>query len=220
MRDLDPDFYAALLAAPERGIVPRKLVTFTGWTWPDGSGNVEAERMSFWTGDDDTLITVTSGLNNLPSTRTFYGGVNLEISAIPRVSSLTVQTVTIQMTAFAPVVQELVRGLDIRLAKVEIWDALLDPDSRLLAGAPTLAWLGVIDGSPINTESDGGDEDGGDEVVEIKSVNDAMVMLTRPNPAKSSHEEQKKRLGPGGAVDDFGKYAGSVGSWRVPWGEK
>ena len=215
MRDLDPDFYAALQAAPERGIVPRKLVTFTGWTWPDASGNVETKRMSFWTGDEDILITVTSGINNLPSTRTFYGGVNLAVSPIPRVSSLTVQTVTIEMTAIAPVVQELVRGLDLRLGQVEIWDALLDPDSRLLVGTPPLAWLGVVDGSPINTESEGGDE-----VVEIKTVNDAMVMLTRSNPAKSSHEEQKKRLGPTGEVDDFGKYAGSVGSWRVPWGEK
>jgi len=215
MRDLDPDFYAALQVAPERGIVPRKLVTFTGWTWPDGSGNVEAERMSFWTGDEDILITVTSGINNLPSTRTFYGGVNLAVGPIPRVSSLTVETVTIQMTAIAPIVQELVRGLDLRLGKVEIWDALLDPSSRLLAGMPALAWLGVVDGSPINTESEGGDE-----VVEIKTVNDAMMMLTRSNPAKSSHEEQKKRLGPSGEADDFGKYAGSVGSWRVPWGEK
>lgn len=209
MRDLDPGFYAALTAAPERGIVPRKLVTFTGFAWETG----ETERMSFWSGDDAVTIDVISQINNLPSTRKFYGSVNLSVGRIIRSSQLVVQTVDVQMSANSPIVEELIRGIDIRLATVEIWDLLLDPRTRAIAGiAP--AYLGVVDGAPINTQSVSGEE-----VVEIAVVNDLMVMLTRTNAAKSSHEEQKKRVSPSGAQDDFGKYAGSVSAWKVPWGE-
>lgn len=210
MRDVDAGFYAALRDAPETGIVPRKLVTFTGWAW----GGATRESRSFWSGDDTLDMTVTSQVDNSVSTRTFHGSVNLSVGRIVRSSQLVIQTVDIQMSANAPVVADAVRGIDLRLATVEIWDMLLNPRTRAVAGiAP--AFLGVVDGSPINTEAAGGEE-----VVEISVVNDLMVMLTRTNPAKSSHEEQKKRLSNMGEQDDFGKYAGSVKSWKVPWGEK
>lgn len=210
MRDVDAGFYDALRDAPEKGIVPRKLVTFTGWAW----GSTTRESRSFWTGDRKRDFTVTSQVDNSVSTRMFQGGVNLSVGRIVRSSQLVIQTVDIQMSANAPAVAEAVRGIDLRLATVEIWDMLLNPRTRAIAGiAP--AFLGVVDGSPINTEVAGGEE-----VVEISVVNDLMVMLTRTNPAKSSHEEQKKRLSNTGEQDDFGKYAGSVKSWKVPWGEK
>lgn len=215
MRELHPDFQAALNEATQRGIVPRKLMTVTGVSFPDGNGNVTSERLSFWSDDDTVDITVRSGLNNQISTRKFYGGVNLEVGNIVRSQNLVVQTVTVQMTAYAPAVEQLVRGVDIRLARVEIWDALLDPKTRLMRGEPALAMLGVIDGSPISTEAVDGAE-----VVELKVVNEMMMMLTRTNPAKSSHEEQKKRVSSSGAVDNFGKYAGTTGVWKIPWGQK
>ncbi|KQS78077.1 hypothetical protein ASG58_06610 [Rhizobium sp. Leaf383] len=100
--------------------------------------------------------------------------------------------------------------MNIRLAKVEIWDALLDPGSRLLAAAPALVWIGEVDGSPIETPGVGGQGS-----VKIKTNSDAISMLTRKNPAKSSAEEQKKRQD-----DDFGKYAGAVKNWKPNWGQK
>lgn len=204
MRNVDPEFYAALSNASERGIVPRKLVSVTGASF-DGA---TVEQMSFWTGDDDQEMTVTSGITGLASTRLFYGAVNLEVSPIPRVSDLTIQTVTISASQIADPIQQLVRGMNIRLAKVEIWEALLDPASRLLVSTPPLVWLGEVNGSPIETPVINGDGS-----VEIATVSDAISMLTRSNPAKSSAEEQKKRQG-----DEWNKYAGAVKNWKPNWG--
>ncbi|KQS79716.1 hypothetical protein ASG25_21915 [Rhizobium sp. Leaf384] len=206
MRNVDPAFYTALVNARERGIVPRKLVSITGTLLTSMTPKI----VSFWSENDDESITVTSGLTGLTETRLFYGGVGLDVGPIPRVTDLTVQTVTVGASQIAPAIQEAVRGMNIRLAKVEIWDALLDPGSRLLAAAPALVWIGEVDGSPIETPGIGGQGS-----VKIKTNSDAISMLTRKNPAKSSAEEQKKRQD-----DDFGKYAGAVKNWKPNWGQK
>lgn len=214
MRELDPNFYAALLATEESGGVSRQLVTFTGSTWPDADGNVARSSLSFWTDDDDVDIAITSQTDNTLSTRTFLGGVNLNVGRIVRSSTMKIQTVTVSLSANAPAVQQLTRGLNMHLATVEIWDAALDPRSLLLAGTAP-AYLGVVDGAPINTEAENGEE-----VVEFNVVNDLMVMLTRPNSAKASDEEQRQRLGADGSEDRFNRYTGSVKDWNIPWGEK
>lgn len=214
MRDLSPAFRDALVNARDRGIVPRKLVSFTAWTWPDANGATTKETMSFWNEDDDLSISVVSQIDNETYGRTFFGGINLSVDRIVRSSKLVIQTVPVRLSANAPIVEEAIRGLDIRLATVEIWDALLDPVSRELVGMEA-AFLGVVDGAPINDEGENGEE-----VIEINVVNDLVVMLTRTNPAKSSHEEQKKRVDASGDEDEISKYAGSVSAWKVPWGEK
>jgi hypothetical protein len=208
MRDPHPDFYAALVNARERGIVPRKLVSITGRSITTGA---LLDPISFWSENDDQDITVTSGLTGATSTRLFFGGVNLMVSAIPRVANLTIQTVALTASQIAPAVQEAVRGVNIRQAKVEIWDALLDPTSRLLAAPPALVWLGEVDGSPIETPPVGSQSGS----VKINTVSDAISMLTRKNPAKSSAEEQKRRQG-----DEWRKYAGAVKNWKPNWGQE
>lgn len=206
MRDVDPEFIKALIEAPDRGIVPRRLVSVTGREW---SGESDAGLMSFWTGDEDVEMTVVSGLNGLPSARLFYGAVELRVGSIPRVSDLTIQTITVSLNVFADPVAQLVRGYDIRLAKVEIWDMLLDPTSRRPISTPQLVFLGEVDGSPIETP-----EVDGEASVKLKCVSDAISMLTRKNYTKSSYEAQKLRGG-----DEWGKYANTVKTWRIPWGQ-
>lgn len=205
MRDVDPAFYTALINARERGIVPRKLVSITGRSFEDDS----LQTMSFWSDVEEREISVASGVDGLVSTRLFYGGVNLKVSAIPLVLDMTIQTVEIEASQIAPAVQALVRGMDIRLGKVEIWEALLDPTTRQFVSRPPIVWLGEVDGSPIETP-----EVGGAGRVSISTVSDAISMLTRKNPAKSSYEEQRKRQG-----DEWGLYAGSNRHWKPRWGE-
>ncbi|SER57541.1 hypothetical protein [Rhizobium sp. NFR03] len=206
MRNPHPDFYAALVNARERGIVPRKLVSITGRSHTTGE---LVAPVSFWSENDDEDITVTSGLTGDTSTRLFFGGINLVVSPIPRVASLTIQTVTVTAGQISPAIQTVVRGSNIRQAKVEIWDALLDPASRLLVAPPELVWLGEVDGSPIETPPVGGNGS-----VKINTKSDAISMLTRKNPAKSSAEEQKRRQG-----DEWNKYAGAVKNWKPNWGQ-
>lgn len=207
MRNVDPEFMSALIDAPDRGLVPRKLLSVTGREW---SGNSIAAEMSFWTGDENVEMTVVSGLNGLPSARLFHGAVELRVGSIPRVSDLTIQTITVSLNIFADPVAQLVRGYDIRLAKIEIWDMLLDTTSRLPVSPPELVFLGEVDGSPVSVP-----EVGGEGSVEIKCVSDAISMLARKNYTKSSYEAQKLRGG-----DEWGKYANTVKTWRIPWGQK
>ncbi|CZT36247.1 hypothetical protein [Rhizobium sp. 9140] len=207
MRDVHPDFYAALANARERGIVPRKLVSITGRSHTTGA---IVAPVSFWSESDEENITVTSGLTGETATRLFFGGINLVVGTIPRVANLTIQTVTVTASQIAPAVQEAVRGINLRQAKVEIWDALLDPTSRLLVSPPALVWLGEVDGTPIETPGVG--ENGS---VKINTISDAISMLTRKNSAKSSAEEQKRRQG-----DEWNKYAGAVKNWKPNWGQE
>lgn len=46
-------------------------------------------------------------------------------------------------------------------------------------------------------------------------MSEVFAMLTRTNPRKSSYEGQKIRGG-----DQWSKWASTVSSWKVPWGEK
>ena len=207
MRNADPAFVAALAGARDTGIVPRRFVYFTVREWNTGL----PFGLGVWTGDDDVTVSLQSGLTGDTVTRDYHGDGNvLQTSPIPRVADLTIQTVTITLSQIADVTQLLTRGYDIRLGKVEIHDALLDPKTRQLISAPQIVFMGEIDGSPIATPKAG--EDG---TIEIKAVSDAISMLTRKNPAKSSYEGQKRRGG-----DEAGKYSSTIATWRIPWGEK
>lgn len=206
MKNPDPNFLAALQGARDNGLSIRSLVYFSVKTF--AGAPVE---LGVWTGDEDISVSVLSGVTGQMVTRNYYGfGLVTDIDPIPSVSDLTIQTVTITLSQIADITQQLARGYDIRLGKVEIHRAILDRKSRRPVSAPELDWMGEIDGSPIDTPQVG--EDGG---IEIRTVSDAISMLTRKNPLKSSYEGQKRRSG-----DEFGKYASTVATWDIPWGQK
>ncbi|MCM2292300.1 hypothetical protein NAC44_08160 [Allorhizobium sp. BGMRC 0089] len=206
MRNLDNSYFAALQNARESGIVPRKFVSFTVKDRDSG----EQVTLGFWSGDEALTVTVPSGFSGEHVTRRFTGGVNLAVDTVPRVSDLSIQTVTVSLSQIAPEVQRLVRGYDVRLGKVEIYEAVFDPRNRTLVAMPPLVFLGQIDGAPITTPMIGAEG-----AVEIRVVSDAISMLTRKNPAKSSYETQKLRGG-----DEWGLYSAAVASWTIPWGQK
>lgn len=212
MRSVSLNFANALKNATRDGIVPRWLISIAGKTFADSPADAVEVMRSFSTYDDHINIDVVSTKTGLVTTRQFLGSVNLEIGRIPRVSELRIQQVEVKMSATAPAVNDFIRSNNLKGARVEIWVQLLSPQSRVPVGMPELAWLGIIDGAPIDEGDDG-------VMVSLTVVNEAMVMLTRSNPAKSSHEEGKKRLLPDGRPDDFSIYAGSVKQWREPWGE-
>ncbi|KQR75743.1 hypothetical protein [Rhizobium sp. Leaf341] len=216
MKTVDPSFFAMLQNAPEDGIVPRWFVSFIARTWPDGAGKTTKQTVSFWSGDAPVTVEVRSLIDGQISARVFEGSVDLDTGESVSTSSLEVNTRNLNLTMLNPAVEAAARGLDLRAARVEIWIGLLDPRTRQLSSMPENDYLGVVDGASIQE----GGEDGNGEVLEVRLVNDAVVNLTRPNPAKSSAEEQKKRKGPNGEVDNFGKYAGPVENWNEPWGEK
>lgn len=195
----------ALIGARNAGLVPRQLIWVTGRHFT--TGNLTSYGM--WSGDDVVDIAVTDGTTGGAVSRTYFGGVSLAISSIPRVADLTLYSVSITFSQIAPIAQEIARGLNLRMGRVEIHTAFLDTNSRLQADTAEIEFLGQIDGSPISTPGAGGDGS-----ITLTAVSEAMAMLTRANPRLRSYEGQKRRQG-----DEFGRYANTVGHWHVQWGD-
>lgn len=205
MKSVSAEYMTALTGAPERGVVPRRLVTIYAKERDTGL----IVRRGLWTGDDDVDLDVISGTTGTVETRSFFGGVGLVVGDIARVSDLTIQTVNVEMSQISEITQQLVRGYDVRLAKVEIHDLLLDTRSRAPVAPGEITFLGEVDGAPIETPAAGGM---GRITLRVRS--DAISMLARTNPQKASYEGQKRR-----ANDQWGKYKATSGSWEIPWGQ-
>ncbi len=207
MRNVDSNFLTALTSARDTGIVPRKFIWIAARDRETGA----IEGMGLWTGDEDITVTLISAQTGQSTTRLYLGaGALVSVSSIPRVSNLTIQTVKIDLSQVAGATQQLVRGYDVRLAKVEIHEAALDTASRGLVAAPAAVFLGEVDGAPIETPAVGGKGR-----ISLKVVSDAISMLTRKNPAKSSYEQQRRRGG-----DEWGKHSSTIETWKIPWGQK
>ncbi|MBP0439429.1 hypothetical protein [Tianweitania sediminis] len=207
MKSISSAFLSALIAARDTGVAPRFFVWFEGKNRASGS----LETLGLWSGDYDVTVNVTSGVTGQPVARPYLGaGALLAISPIRQVSDLTIQTVTVDLSQIAPAAQEIVRGYDVRLGKIEIHEITLDPSSRQPVGTPELVFMGEIDGAPITTPAAGGEGS-----IKIHAASDAISMLTRKNYQKSSYEAQKRRGG-----DEWGKYGAVVANWTIPWGQK
>lgn len=206
MRSVALNNQLALASARDRGIVPRGFF----WITVRDRGGGGPASFGLWTGDDAIELDVPSGQTGLPETRTYFGGVNLTIPEIPRVSDLTIQRIEIAFSALAPICRQIVRVHDPRLAKIELHAGWLDLDSRAIVDPPEIDFLGEVDGAPIETPAAGGES-----LVKLAIVSDAISMLTRTNPRKRSYEAQKRRGG-----DEFGLYSNVVKTWRIYWGEQ
>ncbi len=206
MKNISSSFGAVLAGVRDGSLVPVQFVWFRA---RDRATGAPAE-LGLWTWDDDISVQVLSGTTGLPVTRSYYGALNLEISDIHHVSDLTIQSVTIGMSQIADAAQQLVRGYDLRLAKCEIHEMAFNPETGTFASAPELVMLGEVDGAPLDTPAIG--QDGG---LEVTVVSDAISMLRRTNPQKSSYEGQRRRGG-----DEWGKYSSTVATWDIPWGKK
>lgn len=206
MKNVSPAFMATLAKARDLGLEPVHFVWFQALARDTGL----PVEIGYWTWDEDVSVSVISGTTGLPVSRTYYGALNLEVSDIPYVSDLTIQTVTVSFGQIAAAAQQVVREYDLRLAKCEIHAMAVDPDTGVLASAPELVFLGEVNGAPINTPAVG--QDGS---IELSIRSDAISMLARKNSRKSSYEGQKLRSG-----DEWGKYSSTVATWTVPWGKK
>lgn len=204
MRNISVANQLALANARDKGLVPRQFFWITVRDRESG----EPVDLGLWSGDEDIVLDVLSGSTGLPESRTYYGGVNLEIGEITRVSDLTIQSLDVSFSAIAPICKSIVFEHDPRLAKVEVHAGWLDTVTREITDEPEIDFLGEVDGAPVTTGSVGQDSN-----ITLKVVSDAISMLARKNPRKRSYEAQKRRSG-----DEFGKYRNSTQSWHVKWG--
>lgn len=207
MRDVDPAFMNALVNAPVRGLVARRLAWFVAKNRTTGA----PATVGVWTGSEDLNITVVDGRTGLLVSRPYIGGLALEsIGDVPRVSDFTVQNVDLNLSQLADAAQQLIRQYDVRMALVEVHDLLLDAETGDQVAPAQLVQLGRVDEAPIKTPRVG---EAGSLV--IKSITDVISMLTRKNSRKSSYQGQAVRQN-----DQWGKDSGVVSTWKVPWGVK
>lgn len=208
MQNKSAAFMDACTNAVERKLVARKMVVFRVKDRDTGAPIVRA----FWNDTDTISIPVLDGIDGTQKTYDFIGdGSLLKVTDIVNVSDLSIEPVTVTLSQIAPFAQQLIREYNARLGRVEVWEHLLDPFTRLPVSVELPDFIGQITKAPIKTPSAG--SDGG---IEITAHSDAIMMLTRVNPRKSSYEGHKAARG-----DEFGLYRAAMETAvDMPWGSK
>lgn len=205
MRNASPAFLTALNDARTKGIAPRRLLWVAGKRRDTGA----PAPLGVWTGDEDLTFSVRDGQTGETVQRVYYGlGAALIIPSIPRVSDMTIQTLAIKLPHLHPVINSMIREHQPRFAKVDIHEVLLSTESRLLVGNPEIAFLGEVDGDPVETGAVG--QEGS---VTLNVASDAIRSLTRINHAKRSHAHQSQFNG-----DTFSMHTSAVANWDINWG--
>lgn len=189
-----------------KGVIPRNFV----WIKARNRDTGAAEYVGFWNGLDSVDVSVIDGVSGLPVTRTYHAaGSLLAVGTITRTPELEVRTVRVGLSQISEAVQLAVRGYDVRHAPIEIHEGYLDLESRKLVGDAIVDFVGWVNGAPIDTPAI--NQNGG---IQLDCVSHSR-MLTKTNPAKKSHETQKRR-----SADKFRQYNTVAGQWQYWWGER
>lgn len=162
------------------------------------------EPVGIWTGIDDRSFTIGA------ETRTYIGAGSIaSIAPMTFEAGLKVRTQRINLSSIAPVVEDLARDYDTRLAQCEIHVAHYNPASEALLAEPERVFKGEIDRISMPTAKLG---EQADWVVELLGP---ARQLRRTLALKKSLEGHQSR-----APDDtFLQYTDLTGSVDCYWGE-
>ena len=125
-----------------------------------------------------------------------------------RETGIKVRTQRITFSQISAEVLQMVRGYDVRHAKVEVHRALYDPDSDILIDTPHLILRGYVDKLKLPTPAKG---QRADLPIEIAT---AARALTKPLSRYRSNAGMLVRA----PVDPFRKYASVADVGDVKWG--
>lgn len=201
-------YTAANLAAIAAGrIVQRDFLTVTV---RDAATNAP-EKFHFWSDVGTITAQVYDPDQGVNESRTFKGaGALIEMTPVARVATLTVQEVTVTMSALQGDVESAFRNYNARQAKIEVYRAWFDPESRQPVSPAEPEFHGFCDSLEIVTG-----DDGQPSVLNARCVPIAQQM-TRYNPETRSDEYQRVR----NASDGFFKDASTVKEWELFWGQE
>lgn len=173
--------------------------------WIEAKDHVSgvANPMGIWDGRDHMEFEVEGQI------RPFYGAGNVqELAAFTTEAGVVVHNHSIDLAAFSPEVRELVRGRDIRFARVQIYVLSYDPETGAQISLSRV-FHGVVDAAPEEIGPAGSDAK-----VTLNLVSNARL-LTRKTSVLKSHAAQSKRQG-----DAFFRYADGSGNYPVFWGRE
>lgn len=205
MRNSDTATIAALEAAPTSGLAARSLVWITAPSRETG----DLRSFGFWNDRLPVTMSVVSGQNGSNESRLYEAdGALMSVGKMTLTSDISVRNASFVLSLLHPTVELMYRNYRLKLAKVEIHRAALDPLSHLLVAPPRCRFVGTIDGADKKTPKIGGE--GG---LTIKVISQTAE-LTITNPAKRSDETQRRR-----DDDRHSKYADVVNQWDIYWGQ-
>jgi hypothetical protein len=201
MRSLPTNTYNVLRNAAQNG------ASFRDYVWIQTvTGLVE---FGFYNDiDPDVTIPVISGQTGFAVNRRYYGaGALRNVDPITLSVGLNVYTIGVQLSNIDAHVNELVRGNDVRNARIEIHRSVIDPATNLNADPPMLHFMGTVNKAQPRRGKVGGE--GAIELTCTSITNE----LTRTNPAKMSDASIMRRGG-----DRFLRYVDVMGDVRLYWG--
>lgn len=203
MRNISAENYAALQA---RQLVARDFLWIVARNMQTGA----SQPYGFWSDVGDVTAPVLNPNNGIAETRNFEGsGTLIQISDIPLVANLTVQTVTVSMSQIDQSVAGIVRGYDMKQAQVEVYRGMFSPVSRQLVAPAVCRFIGYVDNVEIKTPKEG------DEGSISLSCASHSFEFTRSNSDTRSHESQLLR----DSNDFFFQDVSTVGEWEHFWGQ-
>ncbi|KAA0689862.1 hypothetical protein DTW90_30690 [Neorhizobium sp. P12A] len=202
MRNISAENYAALQA---RRLVARDFLWLVVRTLDTGL----PFGYGFWSDVGNVSAQVLNPDTGAAESRNFEGsGSLIQISDIPLVANLTVQNTTISMSQIDEGVANIVRGYDLKQARVEIYRGMFDPDTRQMVAPAFSRFIGFVDNVVITTPKEG--EEGS---VELTCASHTQE-VTRSNPDTRSQDSQVLRS----ATDNFFQDTTTVGDWEFFWG--
>jgi len=196
----------------QNALLNRKIV-FRDFLWiiPRDFSSGDPAPYGFWSGTTSISAQVVNPLSGSAIERDFEGaGALISISDIPAVSGTAVQTVTITFSQISPGAQNIVRGYDLKQARVEIYSGYFDPNTRALLEPAFCRFQGFVDTAPLVTPAENSDGS-----LTLTCTSHAQE-LTRSNPDTRSDDSQKSLRN---ASDGFFKDVAGVGEWNVDWGQ-
>ncbi len=201
----DAEDYAAALTSARQ--VVRDFIWFTA---RDVETGLPVEE-GVWSDLYDATWLVEHPVTRTAVSRAFIGGGSLiEVPAVPRVSGLTVQRVTMRLPSVDDRVIALVRGYDMKQAPVTIWRGYFDPETGAQTGAARVRFHGVVDRIEFDEP-----EEGATGSINLECT-DATAQLNIASAAMRSDADQRAFA----SGDGFFADAGSIGDWTHFWGSK
>lgn len=201
----------SVATAISNALTARDGLVIRDFVWVEGKNRSTGvtETLGLWSDNYAATVNIISGKNRQTTARTYYPGYGLvSVSPIPLVSDLTIQQVRISLSQIDDNAELAIRGYEPRQAWVEIHRGLFSTSTRELLAPPEPHFVGRIDKAIINTPAEG--QSG---TIEL-TCSDDLREMTRTNPARKSHEQQKRR-----SVDLFRQYNTTAAEWQIYWGE-
>lgn len=190
-----------------------RTIVFRDFLWliPRDMETGNPAPYGFWSGAGNISAQVINPLSGSAITRNFEGaGALISISDIPAVSTLEPQEVSIHISQLNDDAQAVVRGYDLKQARIEVYSGYFDPNTRLLLEPAFCRFQGFVDFVNVRTPKEG--DDGSIDL----TCSSHSSEMRRTNPDTRSHDSQQLRA-PG---DAFFKDVVAVSDWNIFWGQK